>query len=88
MRILVIEDSIRLADTIADALEAESYLVDSVYDGQSGYDNAASDIYDIVILDIMLPKMNGYEVLSKLRENGHMYRSLSYQPKQNLRIKF
>ena len=71
MRILVIEDSIRLADTIADALEAESYLVDSVYDGQSGYDNAASDINDIVIRDIMLPKMNGYEVLSKLRKNGH-----------------
>ena len=71
MRILVIEDSIRLADTISDALKKEDYLVDSVYDGLSGYDNAASDIYDIVILDLMLPKMNGYDVLSKLRKTGH-----------------
>ena len=71
MRILVIEDSIRLADTISDALKKENYLVDSVYDGLSGYDNAASDIYDIVILDLMLPKMNGYDVLSKLRKTGH-----------------
>ena len=71
MRILVIEDSTRLADTISDALKKENYLVDSVYDGLSGYDNAASDIYDIVILDLMLPKMNGYDVLSKLRKTGH-----------------
>ena len=71
MRILVIEDSIRLADTISDALKKENYLVDSVYDGLSGYDNAASDIYDIVILDLMLPKINGYDVLSKLRKTGH-----------------
>ena len=71
MRILVIEDSIRLADTISDALKKENYLVDSVYDGLSGYDNAASDIYDIVILDLMRPKMNGYDVLSKLRKTGH-----------------
>ena len=71
MRILVIEDSIRLADTISDALKKENYMVDSVYDGLSGYDNAASDIYDIVILDLMLPKMNGYDVLSKLRKTGH-----------------
>ena len=71
MRILVIEDSIRLADTISDALKKENYLVDSVYGGLSGYDNAARDIYDIVILDLMLPKMNGYDVLSKLRKTGH-----------------
>ena len=71
MRILVIEDSIRLADTISDALKKENYLVDSVYDGLSGYDNDASDIYDIVILELLLTKMNGYDVLSKLRKTGH-----------------
>ena len=54
MRILVIEDSIRLADTISDALKKENYLVDSVYDGLSGYDNAASDIYDIIIYTIII----------------------------------
>ena len=70
MRVLVIEDSMRLADTISDALQRDNFLVDLAYDGQTGYDYAMSNIYDIVLLDVMLPKMNGYEVLSKLRNNG------------------
>lgn len=71
MRILVIEDNVRLADTIADALRAENYMVDIANDGLQGYEDAASGIYDIVILDLMLPKMNGYEVLSTLRSDGN-----------------
>ncbi len=71
MRILVIEDSARLADTIADALRNENYLVDIANDGLQGYEDAASGIYDMVILDLMLPKMNGYEVLSTLRSEGN-----------------
>ncbi len=71
MRILVIEDSVRLADTIADALRNENYLVDIANDGLQGYEDAASGIYDMVILDLMLPKMNGYEVLSTLRAEGN-----------------
>lgn len=71
MRILVIEDSVRLADTIADALRNENYLVDIANDGLQGYEDAASGIYDMVILDLMLPKMNGYEVLSTLRSEGN-----------------
>lgn len=71
MRILVIEDSARLADTIADALRNENYLVDIANDGLQGYEDAASGIYDMVILDLMLPKMNGYEVLSTLRAEGN-----------------
>jgi len=67
MRILVIEDNVRLADTLADALRAENYMVDIAHDGLQGYEDAASGIYDMLILDLMLPKMNGYEVLSALR---------------------
>ena len=59
MRILIIEDSVRLADTIADALRDENYIVDIANDGLQGYENAASGIYDMLILDLMLPKMNG-----------------------------
>lgn len=71
MRILVVEDNLRLADTLADALRAENYMVDIANDGLQGYEDAASGIYDILILDLMLPKMNGYEVLSSLRSAGN-----------------
>ena len=71
MRILVVEDNLRLADTLADALRAENYMVDIATDGLQGYEDAASGIYDILILDLMLPKMNGYEVLSSLRSDGN-----------------
>lgn len=71
MRILVVEDNLRLADTLADALRAENYMVDIANDGLQGYEDAASGIYDILILDLMLPKMNGYEVPSSLRSDGN-----------------
>ena len=71
MRILVIEDNVRLSDTIADALRDENYMVDIANDGLQGYEDAATGIYDILILDLMLPKMNGYEVLSTLRNEGN-----------------
>lgn len=71
MRILVVEDNLRLADTLAEALRAENYMVDIANDGLQGYEDAASGIYDILILDLMLPKMNGYEVLSSLRSDGN-----------------
>lgn len=70
MKILVIEDSIRLADTIAEALQNENYQVDTAHDGLTGYEHASTGIYDMIILDLMLPKMNGYEVLFSLRKNG------------------
>ena len=70
MKILVIEDSIRLADTIAEALQNENYEVYTAHDGLTGYEHASTGIYDMIILDLMLPKMNGYEVLSSLRKDG------------------
>lgn len=68
MQILIIEDAAYLADTIAEALVKNGYGVDVAHDGKYGYESAASGIYDMVILDIMLPKMNGYEVLRRLRQ--------------------
>ena len=65
------EDSVRLADTVADALTKEGYAVDIANDGQTGYENAVSGIYDMVILDLMLPKKSGYEVLADIRKEGH-----------------
>ncbi len=70
MRILVVEDEKRLARTIGDILEAHNYTADLCYDGESGLDNAQSGIYDAVILDVMLPKMDGFSVVRHLRENG------------------
>lgn len=70
MRILVIEDSVRLADTLAETLIKENYTVDVVHDGKTGYEYVVSGIYDLVILDIMLPKMSGYDLLKKIREEG------------------
>lgn len=74
MRILIIEDSHNLAATVAEALQKEHYQVDIAYDGQQGYDYASTGIYDVAILDLMLPKMNGYEVLKKLREDKNQDR--------------
>lgn len=68
MNILIVEDEIALADAIQELLTKEKYIVDVVYDGQTGYDYATSFNYDAIILDVMLPKMNGFEVLSKLRD--------------------
>jgi len=71
MRLLVVEDERRLADTLVDILQDQKYLVDVCYDGESGLDNALSGIYDAVIMDIMMPKMNGFEVVRAMRREGN-----------------
>ena len=68
MRILVVEDEYKLADVIAARLKKENYEVDISTDGEDGLYNAESGIYDLIILDVMLPKMNGFEILKELRE--------------------
>lgn len=70
MRILVVEDEQRLARTIGDLLEANNYTADLCYDGESGLDNAMSGIYDAMILDVMLPKLDGLTVARRLRQAG------------------
>jgi DNA-binding response OmpR family regulator len=70
MRVLIVEDEIRLAETLRDLLDTEHYAADVCHDGESGLDNALSDIYDLVILDVMLPKKDGFSVLRALRQEG------------------
>lgn len=67
MRILVVEDEIGLADAIGAILKKEKYIVDIANDGQTGLEYALTDDYDCILLDIMLPKMNGLDVLTYLR---------------------
>ncbi|WP_058485554.1 response regulator transcription factor [Defluviitalea phaphyphila] len=69
MRILIIEDEKKLAEAIKHILVKNKYIVDMVHDGISGLDYGLTGIYDIIILDIMLPEMNGLDVLKELRKN-------------------
>jgi two-component system, OmpR family, response regulator len=71
MKILIVEDEHRIAQNIKTGLEQESYAVDVAYDGEEGYNCASNDEYDIILLDVMMPGMNGYEVCKKLREDGN-----------------
>jgi len=70
MRLLVIEDSIRLQENLGTALRRSGYAVDLAGDGEEGLWMATSNTYDVIILDIMLPKLDGLTVLSKLRAQG------------------
>ena len=70
MRILIVEDEAQLSEALGAILEKNNYIVDRVFDGESGLDYILSDIYDGAILDIMLPKLNGIEVLKKARKEG------------------
>ena len=70
MRILLIEDDVAIARSLKEGLEDEAYAVDVAHDGDEGYRTATADDYDAIILDIMLPSMNGYEVCQALRQDG------------------
>lgn len=68
MRILIVEDEFNLADVIRKSLEKEKYVIDISGDGEEALYNIRSNIYDLVILDVMLPSMDGFEILKKMRE--------------------
>ncbi|MBI2617290.1 response regulator transcription factor [Candidatus Gottesmanbacteria bacterium] len=68
MRILVVEDEHRIANTIKKGLEQEKYAADVAYDGEEGFDLAVTEDYDLIILDLLLPLMDGLTVCRKLRE--------------------
>jgi len=72
MRILIVEDEHRIAQAVKEGLEQESYAADIAYDGDAGYSAARYDEYDLILLDVMLPGMDGFAVCKKLRnENIH-----------------
>src|SRR5512143_1933411 len=68
MRILLIEDNRRLSDSLRAVLTDDGYAVDTAYDGAQGEDLAAFTPYDVIILDVMLPKRDGIEVCRSLRD--------------------
>ncbi|MCA1293518.1 response regulator transcription factor [Paenibacillus sp. alder61] len=70
MRILIAEDEVHLAEALTQILKKHNYSVDAVHDGRSGLDYALSGIYDLLLLDIMMPEMDGISVLRALREEG------------------
>jgi len=71
MRILVVEDDHRIAATIKQGLEDERYAVDLAYDGETGLDLASSESYDCLILDLMLPKLDGLTLCQTLRKSSN-----------------
>ena len=70
MRILVVEDEHRIAQAIKEGLEQETYAVDVACDGEEGYNCASVEEYDLIIMDVTMPKMDGFEVVKKLRTDG------------------
>lgn len=70
MRLLLVEDEEGFAEALCTSLKMEHYIVDWAADGEEGLDLALDDVYDAIILDIMLPKMNGLEILKEVRKQG------------------
>ena len=70
MQVLIVEDDVRLARALGRILEENNYIVDMTHDGQSGLEWAEVGEYDVIILDVMLPKMDGFAVASELRRKN------------------
>lgn len=70
MRLLIAEDELDLAEALTAFFEKNQYTVDAVHDGMTAYDYASTNEYDAVILDILMPKMDGIQVLKRLRDAG------------------
>lgn len=70
MKLLLVEDEKQLSEALTQILIKNNYSVDAVFDGEDGLDYGLTDVYDVIILDIMLPKMNGLDVLKNLRKEG------------------
>lgn len=72
MRILLVEDDERIANALAETLKDRQYLVDLAFDGEKGWDFIQSFSYDLIILDVMLPKLSGTALCQRLRDTGYM----------------
>ncbi|MFD1815865.1 response regulator transcription factor [Rhodococcus gannanensis] len=71
MRVLVVEDDPGVAETVRRMLVTEGWVVDVAHDGRTGLEKAVADSFDVVVLDIMMPGLNGYEVVRQLRRAGN-----------------
>ena len=69
MKILIADDERGLTDALSEILKSHNYSVDVAYDGESGLDAALTGVYNLIILDVMMPKLDGFSVLKILREN-------------------
>lgn len=69
MKILVVDDEVKLADALGELLRRNKFIVDVVYDGEDGYFYAKNGDYDVVLLDVMMPQVDGFEVAKRLRQN-------------------
>ena len=87
MKILLVEDEGHLALAVSEILKKNGYEVDAVYDGLSGYEYAKSNVYDLVILDIMLPKMSGIDILRNLRSEKFSFPILMLTAKDEIEDK-
>jgi len=70
VNILIVEDDLHLAEALKQIVEEQNYIVDLVHDGMDGLYYASNNEYDVIILDVMLPKMNGYDVIKMLRKQN------------------
>ncbi|MFF0817880.1 response regulator transcription factor [Rhodococcus sp. NPDC003318] len=70
MRVLVVDDDRNVAETVRRMLVAEGWVVDVVHDGRTGLEKASTEHFDVVVLDILMPGLNGYEVVRQLRRGG------------------
>ena len=67
MRILIVEDEVRLAEALAQIMAEQKYQVDQVHNGADGLDYALTAQYDVIVLDVMLPKLDGFELMEYIR---------------------
>lgn len=72
MRVLIVEDDIELSAAIAEYLELQGAICDFAYNGKAAVELAAANQFDVIVLDLMLPKLNGFDVCSKLRQQGKL----------------
>lgn len=84
MKILIIEDEYNLADAISSMLISENYMVDIATDGEEGLYEALTDIYDLILLDVMLPYKNGFEILKELKSENISAKVIMLTAKSNI----
>ena len=87
MRVLIVEDEFRLAEALSQIMAEQKYLADAVHDGKNGLEYARSGQYDMIILDVMLPGLSGFEVAKALRREGVSTPILMLTAKEEIRDK-